>query len=230
MDTKLKNNHKFAGILIVVFLLICSIGMTASYPMYKNRISEAGDRAELEDAIENIWDNLVPGIHFLYNEVYQETDQSYVMENYGGQEFFLLRKYIECELYDADGNALTGNNDEKFAKKLKDEDSNYAFRATFDVDAGGELTEVTVDGSAQKAQEQYQIEKALYNAFEYDDNWDYVSEPSDVTAVFAITQENLDAYMTDNSYDTWMYAVFRMTVPISCWNGDWCFSSERRHL
>ena len=77
MDTKLKNNHKFAGILIVVFLLICSIGMTASYPMYKNRISEAGDRAELEDAIENIWDNLVPGIHFLYNEVYQETDQSY---------------------------------------------------------------------------------------------------------------------------------------------------------
>ena len=207
LDTKLKNNHKFAGILIVVFLLICSIGMTASYPMYKNRISEAGDRAELEDAIENIWDNLVPGIHFLYNEVYQETDQSYVMENYGGQEFFLLRKYIECELYDADGNALTGNNDEKFAKKLKDEDSNYAFRATFDVDAGGELTEVTVDGSAQKAQEQYQIEKALYNAFEYDDNWDYVSEPSDVTAVFAITQENLDAYMTDNSYDTWMYAV-----------------------
>ena len=130
------------------------------------------------------------------------------MENYGGEEFFLLRKYIECELYDAQRQCTDRETMvRKLAKKLKDEDSNYAFRATFDVDAGGELTEVTVDGSAQKAQEQYQIEKALYNAFEYDDNWDYVSEPSDVTAVFAITQENLDAYMTDNSYDTWMYAV-----------------------
>ena len=80
-------------------------------------------------------------------------------------------------------NALTGNNDENLQKKLKDEDSNYAFQATFDVDAGGELTEVTVDGSAQKAQEQYQIEKALYNAFEYDDSGIMFPEPSDVTAV-----------------------------------------------
>lgn len=206
MDTKSKNNRKIAGVLIVIFLLICSVGMTASYPMYKNRISEEGEQVERESAVENIWDNLVPGIHFLYNEVYQELDQSYIMENYGGEEFFLLRKYIFCELYDEDGNALTGSNDEKLEKKLKDEDSEYAFRAAFQIDAGGELTDVTVDGSAQKAQEQYQIEKALYNEFEYDESWDYVSEPADVTAVFAITQENLELYIADRSYDTWTYA------------------------
>lgn len=206
LDTKLKNNRKITGILIVVFLLLCSLGMTASYPMYQNRITQEGDQREVDDAIENIWDYLVPGIHFLYNEVYQELDFSYVMENYGDNDFFLLRKYMDCELYDEDGNALTGENDEKVAKKLKAQNSKYAFRATFQIDADGEATDITVDGSAQKVQEQYQIEKALYSEFEYDENWDYISTPSDVTAVFAISEENLDAYMTDYSYDTWTYA------------------------
>ncbi len=206
LDTKLKNNRKITGTLIVVFLLLCSLGMTASYPMYQKRITQEGEQRDVDDAIENIWDHLVPGIHFLYNEVYQELDLSYVMENYGDNDFFLLRKYMDCELYDEDGNALTGNNDEKYAKKLKNEDSEYAFRANFQIDADGELTGVTVDGSAQKAQEQYQIEKALYSEFEYDENWDYISTPSDVTAVFAISEENLDAYMTDQSYDAWTYA------------------------
>ena len=61
--------------------------------MYKNRISEAGDRAELEDAIENIWDNLVPESIFCITKCIQETDQSYVMENYGGEDFFTPEIY-----------------------------------------------------------------------------------------------------------------------------------------
>ena len=81
MDTKLKNSHRLAVILAVVVLLICSLGMIAAYPVFSDQMQDGldGNDANL-DSLRNMSVALIEGNYILYNEVNEETDKAYILQ------------------------------------------------------------------------------------------------------------------------------------------------------
>ena len=70
--------------------------------------------------------------------------------------FGLLRKYMDCAVFDQDGELLTSGVDSKRAERLKDEESDYyAFRVEYTFSAGGELSGIQVSGSEFTPAQEY---------------------------------------------------------------------------
>ena len=200
MDTKLKNSHRLAVIIAVLVLLISSVGMVLTYPIYSNQLKEEldGDSIEMNTVLE-MSGSLLEGNAILYNEVYEETDRYYVLQYYGNSHFQLMRKYMDYEVFSNDGEALLKEKSEDTLSKLvKKEDTPYAFRAAFTYDEDGELIDMKVGGNRIDKREQFDIEQNLVNWRGYD--YSDISEPSDVQIIYGMTEENLNAYIEGDDY------------------------------
>ena len=93
MDTKLKNSHRLAVLLAIAVVLICSVGMVLAYPVFSREMQDRLDGSKVSnDEVIQIAGGLIEGNYILYNEVYEETDRAYVLQEYGGDRFDLLRK------------------------------------------------------------------------------------------------------------------------------------------
>lgn len=200
---KLKNNHNFAMILALAVLLCAAFGMVSAYPAFSEEMKKELDGELLnENILEDISKSLVQGNRFLYNEIYEETDVNQMMETYANDRFFLYRKYMDCEMFDAKGKPLTGKNDKKTIQKLIKPDTNYAFRVAFLFDEEGGVKNIEVDGTGLEAAAQYRIEKKLYDVQDYT----YLGSPCKVKAVYGFTRENLMKYERESFYTGFLYA------------------------
>lgn len=202
MDTKLKNSHRLAVILAAVVVLISSLGMLAAYPVFADQMQDEleGNNANL-DSLRNMSSALIEGNYILYNEVYEETDKAYILQRYGGDQFDLLRKYMDYEIFDWSGDALLDkNSDEVLADLGKRKDTPYAFRVAFTFDEDAELTDIEAGGSALDARTQYEVEQYLLERQITNNEWQSIAEPSTVQVVYGFTEENLDAYLDDNEF------------------------------
>jgi signal transduction histidine kinase len=219
LDTKLKNSHRLAVILAVVVLLICSLGMIAAYPVFSDQMQDGldGNDANL-DSLRNMSVALIEGNYILYNEVNEETDKAYILQEYGGDQFDLLRKYMDYEIFDWSGDALLDKNSGDVIADLgKRNNTPYAFRAAFTFDEDGELTDIEVGGNQLNARSQYEVEQYLLESQTDANEWQSISEPSTVQVIYGFTEENLNAYLNDNEF-TQEYHIYDLNGNIT-YNG-----------
>lgn len=210
---KLKNSRRFAVILVVIVLLSAAFAMVSTYPVYADLM-----RSELKgefpvDAMEDFMDELLRGGHYLYNEVHEYMELNEMMQLFGSDDFFLMRKYMDYEIYTQDGEGILEKRNPADTKKLLEQDADYGLRIVLEYDSGGVLNNVEVDGNSVDEDERYKLEQKAYN----DSNWPYdqvgdeqvryyLDDPASVKIVYAFSQQNLQRflksnYFTDNKYN-----------------------------
>ena len=111
MVTKLKNSRKFAVVVMSFVVLVCTMIMIGSYPIFARNMS-----GEITETVQNeelcaLSDELLDGVYFLYNQAYEEVEQSELVSYLDMDDFLLLRKYMDYEIFDFDGNALLDKED-----------------------------------------------------------------------------------------------------------------------
>lgn len=185
-------------ILTGLVLVICSIGMLLSYPSLARKIDSAGEmEQEIPGTIYNMGSGLAEGNYILYNEVYEETPQEEVLEDYGKTSLDLLRKYMDYGVFNTNGESLHDSTGTEAADRLQDSESDYyAFRAKYTFSVDGELSDVVVTGENLTADEEYTAERTFVSQAEEAANEmiSDISSPSDVTIIYGMTENSLLEY------------------------------------
>lgn len=216
MVTKLKNSRKFAVVVMSFVVLVCTMIMTGSYPIFARNMS-----GEITETVQNeelcaLSDELLDGVYFLYNQAYEEVEQSELVSYLDMDDFLLLRKYMDYEIFDFDGNALLDKEDSAKVKKLVRSDTKYAFHVSIIFNEDGNLQDVQVDGSALDEQNAYYLEESIYrmqSAGEGDSSYEsleysYELFPKNVKVIYGMSEEQLKEYMETNSGSGWEYAIY----------------------
>ena len=215
MVTKLKNSRKFAVVVMSFVVLVCTMIMIGSYPIFARNMS-----GEITETVQNeelcaLSDELLDGVYFLYNQAYEEVEQSELVSYLDMDDFLLLRKYMDYEIFDFDGNALLDKEDSAKVKKLVRSDTEYAFRVSIIFNEDGNLQDVQVDGSALDEQNAYYLEESIYrmqSADEGDSSYEsleysYELFPKNVKVIYGMSEEQLKEYMETSSGSGWEYAI-----------------------
>lgn len=216
MVTKLKNSRKFAVVVMSFVVLVCTMIMTGSYPIFARNMS-----GEITETVQNeevcaLSDELLDGVYFLYNQAYEEVEQSELVSYLDMDDFLLLRKYMDYEIFDFDGNALLDKEDSAKVKKLVRSDTKYAFHVSIIFNEDGNLQDVQVDGSALDEQNAYYLEESIYrmqSAGEGDSSYEsleysYELFPKNVKVIYGMSEEQLKEYMETSSGSGWEYAIY----------------------
>lgn len=215
MVTKLKNSRKFAVVVTSFVVLVCTMIMIGSYPIFARNMS-----GEITETVQNeelcaLSDELLDGVYFLYNQAYEEVEQSELVSYLDMDDFLLLRKYMDYEIFDFDGNALLDKEDSAKVKKLVRSDTKYAFHVSIIFNEDGNLQDVQVDGSALDEQNAYYLEESIYrmqSADEGDSSYEsleysYELFPKNVKVIYGMSEEQLKEYMETSSGSGWEYAI-----------------------
>ena len=215
MVTKLKNSRKFAVVVMSFVVLVCTMIMIGSYPIFARNMS-----GEITETVQNeevcaLSDELLDGVYFLYNQAYEEVEQSELVSYLDMDDFLLLRKYMDYEIFDFDGNALLDKEDSVKVKKLVRSDTKYAFHVSIIFNEDGNLQDVQVDGSALDEQNAYYLEESIYrmqSADEGDSSYEsleysYELFPKNVKVIYGMSEEQLKEYMETSSGSGWEYAI-----------------------
>lgn len=198
MDIKLKNSRK-TGITVVVLLLAFCAAVMISW--YGNFSANAEYTESSEDGywqkLSEIGYDLARGNYILYNEYTLQTPLEEVLEKYGQQSFDLTKRYFDYELFDEEGKALLNHVNDQKQNYLSESDSEYyAFRIKYIFGTGGDLANVEVDGTEIGPEQAYDLEKR-YIAEAINAQTDEISNvavPDQVTVIYGMTLENLNAY------------------------------------
>ncbi len=162
MVTKLKNSRKFAVVVMSFVVLVCTMIMIGSYPIFERNMSGEITETVQNEELGNLSDELLEGVYFLYNQAYEQVEQSELVSYLDMDDFLLLRKYMDYEIFDFDGNALLDKEDSAKVKKLVRSDTKYAFHVSIIFNEDGNLQDVQVDGSALDEQNAYYLEESIY--------------------------------------------------------------------
>ena len=195
MAIKLKNSRNIGRVIIVLVMALCSVGMMLTYWQTRDELNKyVPARSDTESVIASLSDNLSAGNYIMDKDVYGGVDVLDMQEEY--YAFGLLRKYMDCAVFDQNGELLTSGVDSKRAERLKDEESDYyALRVEYTFSAGGELSGIQVSGSEFTPAQEYDLEnRFLESAGSY-----YSMEEegiSNKTIIYGMTQESLGEYMS----------------------------------
>ena len=103
---KMKNSRTFIITAVLVVIILAAWNMVSCYPDYAQLVDQAAMEEEnLNELMETVVQNLADGNLFLYAQCRTpETEDapSYteIMEEYGSDDFFLLKKFLSYEIID----------------------------------------------------------------------------------------------------------------------------------
>ncbi len=218
MAIKLKNSPRFGILLAGIVLLFSSFAMISSYPVLADLMEPElkGDFAA--GIMEDSMDELLRGGYYLYNEVHENLELNEVMQRFGSDNFFLMRKYMDYEVFsrdseDADGEkGLLGRSSIADTKKLLEQNTDYGLRIVLEYDRNENLNTVEVDGTCANEDERYRLEQGVFNCL--DEPYDYVegeriqyflTDPSSVKIIYAFTEQNLQRFLQNNYFSGGVY-------------------------
>ena len=218
MAIKLKNSPRFGILLAGIVLLFSSFAMISSYPVLADLMEPElkGDFAA--GIMEDSMDELLRGGYYLYNEVHENLELNEVMQRFGSDNFFLMRKYMDYEVFsrdseDADGEkGLLGRSSSADTKKLLEQNTDYGLRIVLEYDRNENLNTVEVDGTCANEDERYRLEQGVFNCL--DEPYDYVEgeriqyflpDPSSVKIIYAFTEQNLQRFLQNNYFSGGVY-------------------------
>ena len=107
LDTKLKNSRKVPIVLMVLIVILSSLAMISTYPQY-NRNHKIEKKVQKE-TILSMTDAFIGGTYFLYNQAYERIDYSEMATYDSLDNFWHLKGYVDCGIFDRDGNSLLKN-------------------------------------------------------------------------------------------------------------------------
>ena len=218
MAIKLKNSPRFGILLAGIVLLFSSFAMISSYPVLADLMEPElkGDFAA--GIMEDSMDELLRGGYYLYNEVHENLELNEVMQRFGSDNFFLMRKYMDYEVFsrdseDAEGEkGLLGRSSIADTKKLLEQNTDYGLRIVLEYDRNENLNTVEVDGTCANEDERYRLEQGVFNCL--DEPYDYVkgeriqyflTDPSSVKIIYAFTEQNLQRFLQNNYFSGGVY-------------------------
>ena len=218
MAIKLKNSPRFGILLAGIVLLFSSFAMISSYPVLADLMEPElkGDFAA--GIMEDSMDELLRGGYYLYNEVHENLELNEVMQRFGSDNFFLMRKYMDYEVFsrdseDADGEkGLLGRSSIADTKKLLEQNTDYGLLIVLEYDRNENLNTVEVDGTCANEDERYRLEQGVFNCL--DEPYDYVegeriqyflTDPSSVKIIYAFTEQNLQRFLQNNYFSGGVY-------------------------
>lgn len=196
-------------------VLVCTMIMIGSYPIFERNMSGEITETVQNEELGNLSDELLEGVYFLYNQAYEQVEQSELVSYLDMDDFLLLRKYMDYEIFDFDGNALLDKEDSAKVKKLVRSDTKYAFHVSIIFNEDGNLQDVQVDGSALDEQNAYYLEESIYRMQSADEGessyesleYSYELFPKNVKVIYGMSEEQLKEYMETSSGSGWEYAI-----------------------
>ena len=224
MDTKLKNNNKRRkssdGHCTVD--LICRNAAFLSGVFFLYNGSGSKRDAKKKSRCWICWIRFWTEIICYIMKISNETESSEVIEEYGNSRFGLMKKYMKYGIFDESGTAMLTSDES--AKKLPEEfdGDTYALCVRFSFDVDGDISDIQVGGTAYDKNLQFTAEQWLYDNSVYSAAASYISTPSEVEIMYAMTEQNLEAYLeqyeTSNDMYAYMYVDELMQQPSFNWS------------
>lgn len=209
LDTKLKNRHKLAVVLIITIIMLPAFIIMGQYrQFYTESTSQEELMKESYLCSTNFLEKFLKSSYALYNMENREKDDNEVQEEYPDvwEGFENIYPYMNYQVNDG--------NEEAVDKSLSDGDTElklsqlgkYAFAAVLSFDKTGAADVSAVSGEFAESQ-RIQMKKMLSDSYAEKHSM-YVSEyyadtlesPADRTYIFVMTQENLNAYLDEFYY------------------------------
>lgn len=219
MDTKLKNRHKLAVVLILLMIAIPTMAVLSGYRGYSQ------ESEELQNALDeaafcssDFMEEFVWASYILYStesdagmsKIEKEQELEYLFQE-EMQMFDALYPYLEYSVEDENGELVAESVVDSGKKSL----SSYGLAMTIRYDENG-IPEAKIQAGEHKTGQIRELRSVLngfsrrvQERYQYSDgeNQDvYMKTPKNRTFTFAMTESNLKAYM-----DNWHYASYTVS-------------------
>ena len=216
MDTKLKNRHKLAVVLIILTLLMATANITSYYGLYENQMKEKQENSrQAMLRSEDFLRQFVQASWVIYLE--EDRDVSWGEEGtgYAGmsledvipstlQEYDEFYPYLEYVMADGDGDVISQSVAPTGEDLTEGDFSNYAIALNLSYDGNGEA-DIRVRKGPDRAEIAREFRRVL-NGLEAGDYWGEMPSEYDIPMpanrefTFAMTEGNLWTYLEEHFY------------------------------
>ena len=216
MDTKLKNRHKLAIVLIILTLLMATANITSYYGLYENQMQEEQENSrQAMLRSEDFLRQFVQASWVIYLE--EDRDVSWGEEGtgYAGmsledvipstlQEYDEFYPYLEYVMADGDGDVISQSVAPTGEDLTEGDFSNYAIALNLSYDGNGEA-DIRVRKGPDRAEIAREFRRVL-NGLEAGDYWGEMPSEYDIPMpanrefTFAMTEGNLWTYLEEHFY------------------------------
>ena len=216
MDTKLKNRHKLAVVLIILTLLMATANITSYYGLYENQMKEEQENSrQAMLRSEDFLRQFVQASWVIYLE--EDRDVSWGGEGtgYAGmsledvipstlQEYDEFYPYLEYVMADGDSDVISQSVAPTGEDLTEGDFSNYAIALNLSYDGNGEA-DIRVRKGPDRAEIAREFRRVL-NGLEAGDYWGEMPSEYDIPMpanrefTFAMTEGNLWTYLEEHFY------------------------------
>lgn len=216
MDTKLKNRHKLAVVLIILTLLMATANITSYYGPYENQMKEEQENSrQAMLRSEDFLRQFVQASWVIYLE--EDRDVSWGEEGtgYAGmsledvipstlQEYDEFYPYLEYVMADGDGDVISQSMAPTGEDLTEGDFSNYTIALNLSYDGNGEA-DIRVRKGPDRAEIAREFRRVL-NGLEAGDYWGEMPSEYDIPMpanrefTFAMTEGNLWTYLEEHFY------------------------------
>lgn len=216
MDTKLKNRHKLAVVLIILTLLMATANITSYYGLYENQMKEEQENSrQAMLRSEDFLRQFVQASWVIYLE--EDRDVSWGEEGtgYAGmsledvipstlQEYDEFYPYLEYVMADGDGDVISQSVAPTGEDLTEGDFSNYTIALNLSYDGNGEA-DIRVRKGPDRAEIAREFRRVL-NGLEAGDYWGEMPSEYDIPMpanrefTFAMTEGNLWTYLEEHFY------------------------------
>lgn len=216
MDTKLKNRHKLAVVLIILTLLMATANITSYYGLYEDQMKEEQENSrQAMLRSEDFLRQFVQASWVIYLE--EDRDVSWGEEGtgYAGmsledvipstlQEYDEFYPYLEYVMADGDGDVISQSVAPTGEDLTEGDFSNYAIALNLSYDGNGEA-DIRVRKGPDRAEIAREFRRVL-NGLEAGDYWGEMPSEYDIPMpanrefTFAMTEGNLWTYLEEHFY------------------------------
>lgn len=216
MDTKLKNRHKLAVVLIILTLLMATANITSYYGLYENQMKEEQENSrQAMLRSEDFLRQFVQASWVIYLE--EDRDVSWGEEGtgYAGmsledvipstlQEYDEFYPYLEYVMADGDGDVISQSMAPTGKDLTEGDFSNYTIALNLSYDGNGEA-DIRVRKGPDRAEIAREFRRVL-NGLEAGDYWGEMPSEYDIPMpanrefTFAMTEGNLWTYLEEHFY------------------------------
>ena len=218
LDTKLKNRHKLAVVLILLTIMTASLSVMTQYHQWyqeENKAIEQDRREELTS--EDFLEQFIEASYILYNteSTREEADSdgfNEFLEEYMSdvkEEFDSFYPYLDYQVKDEDGKVVAKSKVESKQSLSEKNMDAFALGMVITYDENG-TPSVKIEKSDYQAEQITELREVLNRFQEDNPEWDddyYETDtqgmfqtPKDRTYIFAMTEENLQTYFEHYFY------------------------------
>lgn len=211
MDTKLKNRHKLAIIIIILTIVIPALMVTSRYPLYYQESQDAQeDVYKMHTCSPDFLEKFLQSSYILYN---REKNQWYSEEDTIGSitewqnEFETIYPYLDYRVEDEDGKMIDESTANAGSRLSRSKLDSYELGIIISYDEDGNPNVDDIVGEYKK--EQSIVLRRLISSnhiydelLQYTENYEMaeINELVNRTYIYGMTKENIQEYFEANYY------------------------------